>query len=62
MRLYRLVLDFIEEVTTSFATVTLVNSKYTQDVFREHFPLIQRFCRNRTPAILYPAIDLKVFD
>lgn len=62
MKAYRCVLDFVEEVTTSFASVTLVNSKYTQDVYKQHFPLIQRCCRGRTPAILYPAIDFKMFD
>jgi hypothetical protein len=40
MRIYRLVLDFLEELTTAFATVTLVNSKYTQGVYKESFPLI----------------------
>ena len=40
MRLYRSVLDFFEEVTTAFATVTLVNSKFTQQVYKESFPLI----------------------
>ena len=34
MKLYRVVLDFWEEVTTAFATVTLVNSKYTQGIYK----------------------------
>ena len=62
MKAYRCILDFVEEVTTSFASVTFVNSKYTQDVYKKHFPLIQKCCRGRTPSILYPAIDFKMFD
>ena len=40
MKFYRAVLDFWEEVTTAFATVTLVNSKYTQGIYKSSFPLI----------------------
>jgi len=39
-RLYRFFLDFLEEFTTYCATVILVNSKYTQVVFKQSFPLI----------------------
>ena len=62
MRLYRFILDFLEEVTTAFATVTLVNSKFTQGVYKQSFPLIQRYCNQRTPEILYPALDFTQFE
>lgn len=62
MRAYRYILDFLEEFTTAFATVTLVNSKYTQGIFKQNFPLIQRYCNQRTPDILYPALDCSHFE
>lgn len=62
MRAYRFILDFLEEFTTAFATVTLVNSKYTQGIYKQNFPLIQRYCNQRTPDILYPALDCSHFE
>lgn len=62
MRFYRFWLDLIEEITTSLATVTVVNSKYTQGVYKESFKLIQKYCNNRTPDVLYPALDFSQFE
>ena len=40
MRIYRYVLDFLEEITTGMAALILVNSLYTQGVFKQAFPRI----------------------
>ena len=40
MKVYRFFLDNLEEITTGMAQTTLVNSKFTQNVFIENFPLI----------------------
>jgi hypothetical protein len=61
MRLYRYVLDFLEEITTGMAALILVNSLFTQGVFKQAFPRIQTyqmFRHNRSPQVLYPAISL----
>jgi len=65
MRLYRYVLDFLEEITTGMAALILVNSLFTQGVFKQAFPRIQTyriFRHNRSPQVLYPAISLTQFD
>jgi alpha-1,3/alpha-1,6-mannosyltransferase len=43
------------------AHTTLVNSNFTQGVYIRAFPLIQRHFRNKTPKVLYPAINPKNF-
>ena len=40
MKVYRFVLDLLEEFTTGMARVILVNSNFTLNVFKESFPLI----------------------
>lgn len=65
MRLYRYVLDFLEEISTGMAALILVNSLFTQGVFKQAFPRIQTyqmFRHNRSPQVLYPAISLTQFD
>eukprot|EP01036_Dinobryon_divergens_P029519 gene29519-38627_t len=52
-RFYRKAIDCIEEFTTGFANLTLVNSKYTQDVFRATFKSLGE---QRPPFVLYPAV------
>jgi alpha-1,3/alpha-1,6-mannosyltransferase len=59
-RAYRLILDFVEEVTTGFALTIVVNSKFTQKVFLDNFPLIRK-CRRYKPEVVYPSIDEKGF-
>ena len=61
VKLYRGIIDFCEEVTTGMAHTTLVNSNFTQGVYIRAFPLIQRHFRNKTPKVLYPAINPKNF-
>jgi alpha-1,3/alpha-1,6-mannosyltransferase len=59
--MYRGVIDFVEEVTTGMAHTTLFNSNFTQSVYIRAFPLIQRYFANKTPKVLYPAINPKNF-
>jgi len=56
-RLYRAPLDWLEETTICAADVVLVNSKYTQAVFKETFK-----GATITPLVIYPSINTKVFD
>ena len=45
------------------AQTVVVNSKYTQKIYIDNFPLIQRWnmFKNKKPKILYPAINEKNF-
>ena len=52
-------LDYAEELTTAMAHTVLVNSKFTQGIYLESFSLIRRFCPNKVPCVLYPAINEK---
>ena len=58
-RLYRGILDPIEEKTTGMAHEILVNSNFTKHVFSENFPILNR--RGIKPRVVYPAIDESVF-
>ena len=55
--IYRLPLDFLEEITTKMADVTVVNSNFTASIFHSSFPLI-----HIEPRVLYPGIALKAYD
>jgi alpha-1,3/alpha-1,6-mannosyltransferase len=44
------------------AHTTLVNSNFTQGVYVNAFPLIQKYFTNKTPKVLYPAINPKNFE
>lgn len=55
-RAYRAPLDFLEEETTGWADVVLVNSKFTAETFAAAFPRLHR--RGVAPEILYPALNL----
>jgi len=57
-RLYRAPVDFLEELTTGMAHLVLVNSKFTQEVFKRSFTSLV----NLDTKVLYPAIDLTEFD
>ncbi|KAJ3007542.1 Alpha-1,3-mannosyltransferase-like protein [Thoreauomyces humboldtii] len=56
-RVYRLPVDFIEEITTKMADVILVNSNFTAGIFQASFPTI-----SRTPKVLYPGIHLASYE
>jgi alpha-1,3/alpha-1,6-mannosyltransferase len=59
-RVYRFFLDYIEEITTYFAHMILVNSLFTKDIFHKSFKLLKAL--NVNPEVLYPAIDFSKFD
>lgn len=55
--LYRLPLDYLEEKTTGCADKILVNSRFTQDVFKNTFRRL-----SVVPDVLYPSINTNYFD
>jgi alpha-1,3/alpha-1,6-mannosyltransferase len=55
-KLYRLPLDYLEEITTAQADQILVNSLFTATVFKNTFRRI-----STVPAVLYPAVDDRNF-
>jgi alpha-1,3/alpha-1,6-mannosyltransferase len=72
-RLYRLPMDWLEEVTTSAlifldirppltssvgqADVLLANSKFTARIFKTYFPSIRQ-----TPKVVYPGINIAAYE
>ncbi|KAG0274822.1 Alpha-1,3-mannosyltransferase-like protein [Linnemannia exigua] len=56
-KLYRLPVDFIEELTTGMADTIVVNSKFTANIFQQSF---QRL--HQVPEVLYPSIQFDKFD
>lgn len=68
-RIYRYVIDTIEEHTMAKSHGILVNSKYTKTVFYNSFPLMAKgrracccCCKAPKADILYPCIDEKIFQ
>ena len=59
-RFYRFFLDLIEELTTGLSKCIVVNSLFTQRVFVNSFPLIQKIWGYR-PEVVYPSIDINSF-
>jgi len=59
-KVYRFFLDFIEEFTTYFSNLILVNSMFTKDIFQKSFKILHKLKVN--PDVLYPAIDFSKFD
>ena len=57
-RLYRKVIDRIEEWTTGYADLILVNSRYTGQVFRETFQTLS----DKSIHVLYPICNFKALD
>ncbi|KZV84999.1 UDP-Glycosyltransferase/glycogen phosphorylase [Exidia glandulosa HHB12029] len=51
-RIYRVPMDWLEEVTTRQADTLLANSNFTVGVFKKHFPNI-----STVPRVVYPGID-----
>ncbi|KAF9460322.1 alpha-1,3-mannosyltransferase ALG2 [Collybia nuda] len=56
-RLYRLPMDWLEEVTTRQADIILANSKFTARVFKAYFESI-----SQTPQVVYPGINISVYE
>lgn len=57
-KVYRIPLDWLEEVSTGMADVILVNSKFTGGVFRQTFKTLA----HRSPEVLYPSLNTDQFD
>lgn len=55
--IYRLPMDWLEEVTTRQADIILANSKFTARIFKAHFPSI-----SSTPKVVYPGINLAAYE
>jgi alpha-1,3/alpha-1,6-mannosyltransferase len=55
--IYRLPLDWLEEITTGQADKIVANSKFTAGVFRQSFRSI-----HVDPEVLYPALNLASYD
>ncbi|KAF9917028.1 Alpha-1,3-mannosyltransferase-like protein [Lobosporangium transversale] len=56
-KIYRVPVDFIEEVTTGMADTIVVNSKFTANIFKESFKMLRQI-----PEVLYPSIQFDKFD
>lgn len=56
-KLYRLPLNYLEEITTGMAHQVFVNSLYTGKVFKNTFKNL-----NIEPKVLYPSINTDFFD
>ncbi|OWZ21486.1 Alpha-1,3-mannosyltransferase [Phytophthora megakarya] len=56
-RMYRVPLDFLEEITTAAADIIVANSKFSRGVFQEVFPRLQ----SKKLGILYPPVDVKAY-
>ncbi|KIK03979.1 glycosyltransferase family 4 protein [Laccaria amethystina LaAM-08-1] len=56
-RLYRLPMDWLEEITTSQADIILANSKFTARIFKIYFPSIPE-----NPGVVYPGINISTYD
>ena len=59
-KIYRKVVDFIEELTMTFSNCIVVNSLYTQKVFLENFHFLNKY--QPVPEVIYPSIDLSTYD
>ena len=55
-RIYRLPMDWWEELTTKQADLLLANSEFTAKVFLRHFPSI-----DRKPRVVYPGINVEKY-
>ncbi|KAF9480864.1 mannosyltransferase [Pholiota conissans] len=55
--LYRLPMDWLEEVTTRQADIILANSHFTARIFKSYFPSI-----SQTPHIVYPGINISAYE
>ncbi|KAI9915173.1 hypothetical protein PsorP6_008325 [Peronosclerospora sorghi] len=56
-RMYRVPLDFLEELTTASSDIIVVNSKFSRKVFQDVFPRLQ----SKKLGILYPPVDVTAY-
>ncbi|CAA2953445.1 alpha-1,3 1,6-mannosyltransferase ALG2 [Olea europaea subsp. europaea] len=59
-KIYRKPIDYVEEITTGMADLTLVNSKFTASTFGKTFKHLHT--RGIRPAVLYPAVNVDQFE
>lgn len=57
-KIYRYPIDYLEEWTTGFANIILVNSHFTDEIFHKTFKSLA----NISTEILYPCLNLENFD
>ncbi|KAG7394355.1 Alpha-1,3-mannosyltransferase-like protein [Phytophthora boehmeriae] len=57
-KLYRMPLDYLEEITTACSDLIVVNSKFTRGVFRDVFSSLQQ----KELGVLYPPVDVKAYE
>eukprot|EP00457_Paulinella_chromatophora_P009876 gb/GEZN01009957.1/.p1 GENE.gb/GEZN01009957.1/~~gb/GEZN01009957.1/.p1 ORF type:complete len:415 (+),score=58.35 gb/GEZN01009957.1/:28-1272(+) len=57
-QIYRIPVDFLEEITTGMADRIVVNSKFTAGVFARTFP---RLVAKHTLDVLYPSINFSMY-
>lgn len=55
---FRWPIDWFEEYTTSLADLVVVNSRYTEQVFRRTFPRL----KNTPVEVLYPTVCFSLYD
>ncbi|XP_071445387.1 alpha-1,3/1,6-mannosyltransferase ALG2 [Hetaerina americana] len=58
-RLYRIPINWLEEVSTGYAHKVLVNSNFTANVFESTFT---RLAGKVKPSVLYPCVDISKFE
>ncbi|KAF9050772.1 mannosyltransferase [Hymenopellis radicata] len=56
-RLYRMPMDWLEELTTRHSDVILANSNFTASVFKAYFPSIPV-----NPRVVYPGINIEAYE
>ncbi|CAE6441324.1 unnamed protein product [Rhizoctonia solani] len=56
-KLYRLPVNWVEEVTTKQADIALANSNFTSRVFKHSFPSIKA-----DPMVVYPGINISAYE
>lgn len=59
-KIYRFFIDTLEEFCILWASIIVVNSNFTREIFRTSFRMIS-FLR-KPPSVVYPCSDLKYFD
>ena len=59
-RFYRYFLDLFEELCLLPSNAILVNSYFTQGVYKKEFPILAKY--KRMPDVLYPSTDFDAFD
>nr|XP_043616974.1 alpha-1,3/1,6-mannosyltransferase ALG2-like [Erigeron canadensis] len=59
-RIYRMPINFLEQLTTGMADLILVNSKFTASTFAATFKRLDS--QGIRPAVLYPAVNVAQFN